>query len=81
MYTLSCNRAYVGLLGSFEVGHNVMCRDALNQMLQCHELLNCMLARREKLKCMLDTINHTECIQNAWRNFTSEFSTQKPRES
>jgi len=29
MYTLSCNCAYVGLLGSFQVGHNLMCRDVL----------------------------------------------------
>jgi len=81
MHTLSCNCVYVGLPGSFEVWHNLMCRDILNHKLLCCEVLNYMLACREKLKCMLGATNYTECIQNAWKKFTSKFSTPKPRES
>jgi hypothetical protein len=68
MYTVSCNRAYVVLLRSFQVGHNLMCRDILNHMLLCREVLNYMLACREKQECILGAMNYTGCIQNALKN-------------
>lgn len=79
MYILYCKLAYLGLLGSFAVRDNLMCRDVLNHMLMCCDVLSCMLACRETLKCMLGTINYTGCIQNAWKNFTREFSILKRR--